>query len=344
MGIAAKAWRRSADLIALANEIAAVYDISKSQAFGGVADLYFREKFTTVEIGSYCFCAPEVRRRYPLLCSKEKSQPALRRHNRPDAAALSEDKNRFYAFCRAQNIVHPEVYAVAGAGTLDLLATPQGDFIRKDLAGAYGSGFDTYEFRKGAIWSGAGDVHADFAALLDDAKVAATPALFQARLYDHPDLMAASGRRSLQSLRIATYRGEGQPARLLFGYLKMVAGDNVIDNFQKGMTGNFVAVPDQDSGQIIVGRRRRPGSVGIIDIERHPETGQPLKDIRIPLWREAIATCAAAHELMPGLDAIGWDIAVTADGPSILEANAWFDPPQIAPETMSAADWRLIFG
>ncbi len=44
------------------------------------------------------------------------------------------------------------------------------------------------------------------------------------------------------------------------------------------------------------------------------------------------------------LPILGWDVALTDEGPRIIEANARWNPPLYAPFLMSGADWRTIFG
>lgn len=57
-------------------------------------------------------------------------------------------------------------------------------------------------------------------------------------------------------------------------------------------------------------------------IEKHPDTGALLKDIKVPMWKEHLIIAAKAYE-MTGLGYIGADIVIDKNkGPMLLELNA----------------------
>jgi hypothetical protein len=51
-----------------------------------------------------------------------------------------------------------------------------------------------------------------------------------------------------------------------------------------------------------------------------------------------------AQRCFAELPTLGWDIALTGDGPVIIEANSRWDPPLYAPFLMSDEAWQRIFG
>lgn len=53
----------------------------------------------------------------------------------------------------------------------------------------------------------------------------------------------------------------------------------------------------------------------------HPVTGVRFKGLKMPYWEETIAMMRRAVPLAKKISNIGWDIAVAADGPLIIEAN-----------------------
>jgi len=54
----------------------------------------------------------------------------------------------------------------------------------------------------------------------------------------------------------------------------------------------------------------------------HPDTGRPLKDVRIADWRQMLILAARCYE-MTGLGYIGTDLVVDSErGPQLLELNA----------------------
>ncbi len=60
--------------------------------------------------------------------------------------------------------------------------------------------------------------------------------------------------------------------------------------------------------------------------DHHPGTGARVTGRVVPFWRETAQLAVDAHRTLPGRVFIGWDIAITADGPKILEGNSFADP------------------
>lgn len=57
----------------------------------------------------------------------------------------------------------------------------------------------------------------------------------------------------------------------------------------------------------------------------HPDTGVALQDYLVPFFKESIEMVTKAHLYMYGIHSIGWDVAVTPDGPMLIEANEDWD-------------------
>lgn len=55
--------------------------------------------------------------------------------------------------------------------------------------------------------------------------------------------------------------------------------------------------------------------------ERHPDSGAAIEGLEIPYWTEVMEVALRGQLTLSGLTSIGWDIAVTNDGVSIVEAN-----------------------
>ncbi len=59
----------------------------------------------------------------------------------------------------------------------------------------------------------------------------------------------------------------------------------------------------------------------IVDYAAHPITNVPFKGMQIPYWDECLDLMRRALPLASKISNIGWDFAVTEDGPLIVEAN-----------------------
>lgn len=62
-------------------------------------------------------------------------------------------------------------------------------------------------------------------------------------------------------------------------------------------------------------------SVGYGAINQHPDSGIIFEGFQIPMWREAVELALRGHAALRDIHSIGWDIAITPQGPIIIEAN-----------------------
>jgi len=56
--------------------------------------------------------------------------------------------------------------------------------------------------------------------------------------------------------------------------------------------------------------------------ERHPKTGAPIAGRIIQNWPAVAELAARAHRVFNGRMIIGWDLALTPDGPMVIEGNS----------------------
>lgn len=64
-----------------------------------------------------------------------------------------------------------------------------------------------------------------------------------------------------------------------------------------------------------------------VDVNRnfyvmHPISGEQIKGFKIPYWNEVIKLVNKVYNKVPGINYIGWDIAITDNGPIVIEGNA----------------------
>lgn len=57
----------------------------------------------------------------------------------------------------------------------------------------------------------------------------------------------------------------------------------------------------------------------------HPDTGVVFKDFKIPYWEEACDLVIRAHMSFPQIHSIGWDVAITKDGPGREKIKKYFN-------------------
>jgi hypothetical protein len=140
--------------------------------------------------------------------------------------------------------------------------------------------------------------------------------LIQERLLAHPELAQLAGTPFAATLRVVTCRRESGRVFLLPVTLKLPNPEIGIDNFGAGN----VAVAVGFDGTLGGAAHGLDGPI----IDRHPTTGMVFAGRRVPHFEDAVAVARRGQSLLPGLRAVGWDIAITPGGPVVLEANAWW--------------------
>lgn len=139
--------------------------------------------------------------------------------------------------------------------------------------------------------------------------------LVQHALSNHPDL-AVYGERTLHTLRVVTYRDENASAVFTRATMKLGRAGADVDNVY---AGGIVAALDPATGTLSVARGGPP-SKG--DFEEHPDSGARISGAALGITRNAIALALAAHDALNVPWSVGWDVAMTPDGPVIIEGNS----------------------
>ncbi|WP_369297214.1 sugar-transfer associated ATP-grasp domain-containing protein [uncultured Neglectibacter sp.] len=122
---------------------------------------------------------------------------------------------------------------------------------------------------------------------------------------------------AVNSMRIVTLL-VGAPGhytpQLIYAVVKIGAGGKYVDNLENG--GMFCPI-DYETGKITgVGH-----TSALTTLDKHPDTGVPLIGYQIPYVKEAIELCKKAALEEPGMRLVGWDCAITPNGPAIIEGN-----------------------
>jgi hypothetical protein len=147
--------------------------------------------------------------------------------------------------------------------------------------------------------------------------------LVQGRLRPHPELARMSGIGVVHTLRMVTLRPAAGRSRLIAARLRIPAGHLPVDSFRAGRSGNLVAEVRAD-GTLALPFGPTPSGFGLRPVPRHPRSDVPMDGFPVPCWREACALALRAADAFPELRALGLDVAPTAEGPLLIEANAWW--------------------
>ncbi|WDI33085.1 sugar-transfer associated ATP-grasp domain-containing protein [Hyphococcus flavus] len=168
--------------------------------------------------------------------------------------------------------------------------------------------------------------------------------VFQEMLKPH-DVISKITKGRVASLRVLTLLGEnGAVVKSIVA--RFPAGDNQVDNFRR--CGNLVAPVDVETG--VLGAAQRGVGVTSESVLIHPDTNAQIEGVHMPDIEQAKKLACEAAVLYPNLHLQSWDIALTPDGPKLLEVNPGgnFNIIQLAngrgvfdPEFRSFLEWCL---
>jgi hypothetical protein len=152
--------------------------------------------------------------------------------------------------------------------------------------------------------------------------------LMQEIVENHPDIVSLSGVNGLQTVRIITLVDVDNRVEILSTFFKTIISPKiVIDTFIDNMTGNLEVTIDPDKGTLIEACYLDGAGSGIVVVDNHPVTGKPFKGFALPYWPQICQLARSTAIAALPVRTIGWDIAVTAHGPCLIEGNIWWNPP-----------------
>ncbi len=314
--------------------------------YGGLlmrfADLYGRRLYSIAEIEYHGLLGPQFTP--AVLDGRQSKQAQLLLQQALNPAAYihrTEDKIAFDAFCREAGLPIPRclgAFRVVGGDTQDatvardqtvrmLAASPVPDLILKPTGGVHGRGIFRVEADGPAFrchdgrQRSAAEVY-DWIARESDF----TDYLAQERVRAHADIARLSGTDNLQTVRMVTY--VAADGRVVLGccQLRIIAGSSVVDNFHDGLTGNLIGDIPGAGGVVSEVHGPAGGAPGFTTVAAHPVTGAIFRGFTIPCWEDACRLVQKAARAFLPLRTIGWDVAITADGPLLIEGNVTWDP------------------
>ena len=140
---------------------------------------------------------------------------------------------------------------------------------------------------------------------------------------NHPDLDKIYP-HSLNTIRIVTMRTPRGEVKYVSAFHRFGTGGSRVDNAHSG--GVAVGV-DAENG---CWRKTVCSEDPAYRSTVHPDSGFVFENQPIPCFKEAVEMAIKAHNSFERIQAVGWDVAITADGPIIVEGNQhfWFNGNQ----------------
>lgn len=137
--------------------------------------------------------------------------------------------------------------------------------------------------------------------------------LLEQAIVQHPDVSKLYP-LAINSLRIVTLVDDNGVAHCMYCTFKMGDGGRFVDNLENG--GMCVVVDRETSCLTGVAHTSR-----LEVLDRHPWTGIVFDGYKLPYIKEAVELCLEAAMEVKEMRHVGWDVALTVDGPCIVEGN-----------------------
>jgi hypothetical protein len=334
-------WRRVEDVPTVLQALRAS-DAGVHVALPRLFRLAVREEYSAIEI-----LMLGLIRRAPLVpvatfISKKTLMHRQRQINPKACFPYTENKLIFFQRCSAHGLSTPCVRAVIGtradeSSGVPVAKTPTDlvallgpfvpyDFVLKPTDGVYGRGILSLRFDGTTFVGPAGKQYSaeDLFAHASDSQYRSW--LVQDRLFPHKDLVALAGTNHLQTARVISYLDARNRPQIPIAWLRIIGAGAVVDNFKFGTSGNLVGTIDLATGRLehVLGPTPHGDSLRVC--ARHPVTSVAFDDFRVPQMAEVCDLVTRAAVAFAPLRTIGWDVAISDAGPSLIEGNVGWDP------------------
>lgn len=171
-------------------------------------------------------------------------------------------------------------------------------FIYKPLEGGQGKGIQVFE----RIGGGYAEVYE---------KLKGTHGIIEEWIQQHPKMQELYP-EAVNIVRIQTIYTQNKChflcATLTIGYKNKIANASA---------NSIFTLVDVANGQVFTDGCDYNDNIYI----SHPETGICFKGFLIPMWDEILSMLEKAASRVPQIGYVGWDVAITENGPVIIEGN-----------------------
>ena len=147
-------------------------------------------------------------------------------------------------------------------------------------------------------------------------RFANTHYIIQQKIENHPVINKIYP-NSINTVRLTTVIKEGK-IQFYDAYLRTGANGSVVDNACFG----GVVIGITRAGCLTDWGIREPGKSDNLLVRKcHPDTGCSFAGIKLPYYEKMIELAKHFHSYYYGIPSMGWDIAITEEGPVFLEAG-----------------------
>ncbi len=147
------------------------------------------------------------------------------------------------------------------------------------------------------------------------------PLIFES-LVRQTDQLSLFNPSSINTVRFMTTLYPNGEAKIIATFIKIGRKGKCVDNAGRG--GNVDACIDIETGALKY-TIQYDGWRKIKSITHHPDSGNIIEGVVIDHWQEIKEQVIKFQQSFPYIKAAGWDIAITNEGPLVIEVNDMWD-------------------
>jgi hypothetical protein len=239
---------------------------------------------------------------------------------------ILDNKLTFAAFCKDLGVPTPPLLGIARDGTLTLEPGAADrldqDLFIKPVKSKGSRGIDVFSSVGPGRYCDEAGQEIDRAALIERvAERSKTQHLMvQQRLFNHPSI-ADLAEQSLMAVRVITCKRDLDPTAIVtYAFIR------IITRLEPSWPVNYELGISVDLATGKLGPATGDKEQWLLKWwDVHPVTKAQVTGRTLPHWEEIKAIALKVHNASHGRLLVGWDIAVTPDGPLLLEGNSYPD-------------------
>ena len=230
--------------------------------------------------------------------TRVKNNNLIKKYNNKEYFYILDDKSTFNE--KFNKYLKREYLVVKDFEEFSVFFKKHKEIIAKPLDGEGGKGIDKYIYKNNSK-----EVYNEI--------TSKKQTLVEECIHQHKE-MAKLYDKSVNTLRLFTFLSDEGESHVVNQILKIGNG-GVTDNFSSGSMYTFLS----DEGEVLTPAIDQNDSV----FEIHPLSKEKIVGFKVPLYEEAKRIVNEAAKLIPEVRYIGWDVAITNDGPAIIEGNSF---------------------
>ena len=243
------------------------------------------------------------------------------------ANCIVTDKFYFYLFLKSLNFPTPKILYYTKNGKLfydeynhskdiSSIFAKDMDAFAKQFDGQLGNGVFAIKVQDSKVY-----VNKELVSSTDDLLKTFTTAdyIIQERIIQHPELNKLCS-TAVNTIRLVTLITPNEEIIAVRAGLRIGREGSCVDNCAKG--GIFVGI-DMNTGKLMKKGIIKPPQ-GMIAYQ-HPDNGVVFEGFEIPFFKEAVEMAKELHSRLYRIHSVGWDIAITSEGPTFIEGNSLWE-------------------